>query len=414
MKSKLFFSTLMAIVMGCSGVWAIAPSDFAPKFKVDLDEELPPITELREQFRPAPVYDRKYKYYWRIGNQFDREFAQTIRRYGSRDRRLKWEGEDEFYAMIKNMDPKMYPYIGPYLHTVPGIPEKILNMPGIKETKNKFPTRIAPQVADIEDLEMLSPVFYFLLMPEAWKDNTEHEEIQIPRKLPEPVNKYRLKLLNDISRIIRPEDFAPGAVAASKVEKSLRTINPTENSPLTSPDIEAFVGTLDELNNFGDNLMVELRLVEAGNLLEAWEKANDKSPGVPGLKDLVNPCVRLVQKVRLAGLEGEFKSIIAKQGFNEKEWAYTCDKTVKAYRVLNMTQIEARAVKFYKKNVFEDVLNSYEYKYGEMIAATMQSIVEMYTAPLEDVLEVKKNYKAIEDSLTKSHQRIGAQTIYLK
>ncbi len=79
-----------------------------------------------------------------------------------------------------------------------------------------------------------------------------------------------------------------------------------------------------------------------------------------------------------------------------------------------MTQIEARAVKFYKKNVFEDVLNSYEYKYGEMIAATMQSIVEMYTAPLEDVLEVKKNYKAIEDSLTKSHQRIGAQTIYLK
>ncbi len=414
MKKRLFWGVLVSVVLGCARAQAIAPSDFAPKFKVDLDEELPPIVELREQFRPAPVYDRKYKYYWRIGNKFDKEFAQTIRRYGTRDRRLKWEGEDELYAMIKNMDPKMYPYIGPYLHTVPGIPEKILNMPGIKETKNKFPTRIAPQVADIENIEMLSPVFYFLLMPEAWSENADHEEIQVPQKLPEPINKYRLKLLDDIASIIRPEDFAPGAVVKGRVEKNLRTINPTEKSLLTSPDIEAFVGTLDELNEFGDNLMVELKLVEAGHLLEAWEKANDKGPGLAGIKDLVNPCARLVQKVRLAGLENEFKVIVSKQGFNEKEWAYTCEKTIKAYRVLNMTQMEARGVKLYKQNVFEDTLNSYEYKYGELIAATMQSVVEMYSAPLEDVLEVKKNYKAIEDSLRKSHQRIGAQTIYLK
>ena len=53
------------------------------------------------------------------------------------------------------MPPQMYEYIGPYLHTVPGIPEKVLNMPGIKETKNKFPSRIAPQLADIEDIEMI-------------------------------------------------------------------------------------------------------------------------------------------------------------------------------------------------------------------------------------------------------------------
>ena len=46
----------------------------------------------------------------------------------------------------------------------------------IKETKNKFPTRIAPQLADIEDLEFLSPYLYYLLMPEMWPENRRSPE----------------------------------------------------------------------------------------------------------------------------------------------------------------------------------------------------------------------------------------------
>ena len=395
MKCKAVLYGILVGAIGIHCAQAIAPSDFAEKFKIDLNEQLPAIEELRNLFRPAPVYDRKYKYYWRIGRKFDRDFAQTIRRYGGRDKRLKWEGEDELYAMIKNMDPKMYPYIGPYLHTVPGIPEKILNMPGIKETKNQFPKRIAPQVADIEDLEMLSPAFYFLLMPEAWADNSEHDEIIIPQKLPEPVNKYNSKLIDNIIKNIRPQNYAEGSVAKGDVNRELRTIRPTQSSPLTTPDIEDFVGTLDALNGFGEDVFVQVRLLEAGNLLESWENAEGKGTGVPNLKDLVHPCARLVQKVRLAGLSGEFKSIIAKYGFNENEWAYTCDKTIKAYRLLNMSQTEAKAVRLYKKNVFGDTLAAYDYKYGVLVAATMQSVVEMYHAPIEDMLEVKKNYKLI-------------------
>ena len=414
MRIKAIFGGILICALWCGSVMAIAPADFADKLKVNLNEDIPPLQELREQFRPAPVYDRKYKYYWQIGTKFDTDFAQTIRRYGSRDRRLKWAGEDELYGMIKNMDPKMYQYIGPYLHTVPGIPEKILNMPGIKETKNKFPTRIAPQVADIEDLEMMSPIFYFLLMPEAWAENSKHEEITIPRKLPEPTNKYHSKMIDDIAKVVRPQDYAPGAVVKNPIEKELRTIQISESSPLTSPDIEAFVSTIDDINRFGEDINVQMRLVEATGLLEAWENAQGKGSGVPGLKDMVYPCSRLVQKVKVAGLINDFNEIIAKQGFDEKEWAYTCDKTMRAYRMLNMSQAEVRAVRLYRKNAFGDMLAAYDYNYGVLIATTMQAFVEMYTAPLEDMLEVKKNHKSIENTLKKNSQRIVIQSIYLK
>lgn len=414
MKYGKGIGSAIAALMWCFSVQAIAPSDYADRFKIDLSEKLPAITELREMFRPAPVFDRKYDYYWNIGDKFDKSFAQTIRKYGSRDKRIKWQGEDEFYEMIKTMPQEMYEYIGPYLHTLPGIPEKVLNMPGIKETKNKFPSRIAPQVADIEDIEMLSPVFYFLLMPEMWPENYSSEEIEIPQKLPEPANKYRPKLLDDIAKRIRPQDFAPGAKAESSVESRLRTINPDAKSPLTSADIQAFVKTLDELKVFDEDIYKKMKITEAGYLIENWEDASGKGTGLPNLKDLVHPCARFVQKARLSGLDGDFMSIISKEGFSEEEWAYTCDKTVKAYRLLKMSQVELQTLLLYKRNIYKDVLGVYSYKYGPLIATTMQSMVERYNASLSDMAEVKKNYKLIENALRDGKNRIAGQEIYLK
>ena len=136
MKFRFFIFICFLLILSGGKANAISPADYADRFKIDLEASLPKIEDLRIQFAPAPVYDRKYKYYWSIGDKFDKEFAQTIRKYGTREKRLKWQGEDEYYEMIKSMPPQMYEYIGPYLHTVPGIPEKVLNMPGIKETKN--------------------------------------------------------------------------------------------------------------------------------------------------------------------------------------------------------------------------------------------------------------------------------------
>ena len=71
----------------------------------------------------------------------------------------------EMYDMLMMLPKEYYPYIGPMLHTFPGISDRILMLPGIKETKNKFPERIAPQLQGIEDLEFLSPHLYILLIP---------------------------------------------------------------------------------------------------------------------------------------------------------------------------------------------------------------------------------------------------------
>lgn len=414
MKKKVYILAFIALIIGGGEAKALAPADYAEFFKIDLSEKLPPIEELREQFRPAPVYDRKFEYYWKIGPKFDRSFAQTIRKYGTRSKRLKWEGEDEFVEMIKDMPPETYEYIGPYLHTLPGIPEKILNMPGIKETKNKFPSRIAPQVADIEDIEMISPVFYFLLMPEFWPENHEGEELDIPPKLPEPVNKYHPKLLDSIAKKIKPADFMPGANIESPVESRLRTINPDENSPLSTPDIKAFVNTLKELREFGNDIYRQVRLIEAGRLLENYENAIGRGVGVPDLKDTVHPCARLVQKIRLSGMESDFKAIISEQGFDSSEWAYTCDKTIKAYRLLNMSQAEAQTLKLFRHNIYGDSLEAFDYKYGPMIASVMQAMIERYNSPLGDMLEVKKNYKEIEEALQSSKMRIVGQGIFMK
>ena len=408
---KICFAAFAVMLSNSS--MAIAPSDYAENFIIDLDEPLPRIEELREQFRPAPVYDRKFDYYWNIGTEFDREFAQTIRRYGTRNKRLKWASEEKLLDLLQSVPPEMYEYIGPYLHTVPGIPEKILNMPGIKETKNKFPSRIASRFADIEDIEMLSPAFYFLLMPEIWPENQDPNEKPVPAPLPLPSNKYNPKLLDSITKVVRPEDFAPGAVVKSPLRSRLRTLDPEASSLLSSPDVKAVAKTIVNLIDFGNNIDVQLRIIEAGNLLDAWDEARGKGLGVAHLKEIVHPCSRLVQKVRLAGLERDFKRIIAKNAFDEKSWAYTCDKTIKAYRLLNISQIEAQTLMLFRKNVFMDQLGRYNYKYGPIIAAIMQSTVERYNAPLSDMLEVKRNYSEIENALRESKLRIGTDPIFI-
>ena len=392
---------------------AIMPADFAENYKIDLDEELPPIDELREQFRPASSFNRKFDYYWNIGPIFDKEFARTIRKYGTRTKRIKWENEDSLLSMIDSMPPEMYEYIGPYMHTVPGIPEKILNMPGIKETKNKFPSRIASRFEDIEDLEMLSPSLYYLLMPEIWPENQDINEIMPPKPLPEPVSRYNPELFDKIAQVVRPEDFAPGAVTEDSLDSRLRTIEPQENSPLTGADIRAFAATIADLKDFGDNLQNQLMIIEAGHLLDAWDDARGKGVGVPYLKGMVHPCARLVQKVRLAGLKNKFDKIIAPHAFDEKSWALTCDKTIKAYRLLNMGHEAMISIVSYRKNIFQDQIEKYGNEYAPIIAAVMQSTIESFKAPIADMIAVKKNHKLLESTFRKNKWRIGTEEIFL-
>ncbi|MBO5442167.1 MAG: hypothetical protein J6A33_00085 [Alphaproteobacteria bacterium] len=385
-----------------------AERDYSDYFQIDLDMKLPTLAELQKKYVINQNYDRKYEFYWNIGNVFDNVFRATISTYGMNEKRLKNENEEALIEMLKGIPPEYYQYIGPYLHTVPNISEKVLNMPGIKETKNQFPTRIAPQLADIEDLEFLSPYLYFVLMPEAWPEyheTTERPAVPIKKK---PKVEHDEKFYSRIKELVPVDEFLPDAQKPKTGMSDLRTIEPTKDSPLTSADVKAFMATLDKVYAFGKHNYNVSKIYDAGFLLDVWEQEHGSKLAFNMLKDVVNPCQRLVQKIRIAGLEREFRLSIAEQGFDVKGWAYTCDKTIKAFRVSNISRATVATIKAYEKGLYDSYFDQMGDKKAEMQYQAMQSLVEMNRAPLEDVLEVRKNREELRQKLNSMKNRIIA------
>lgn len=388
----------------CGNCFALEPKDYASFFEIDMDEEFPSFKELEQKyFHDSSDYEPKYAYRAEIGNVFDKEFRQMIASYGSSEKRLKSPVEDDYMDMINSVPKEMYPYIGPQLHIAYGVPEKIKNMPGIKETKNKFPQRIAPQLADIENIEFLSPHLYFLLMPEIWPENNLHVEY-VPQKIKTKVKAdISPNVMEKVMKIVPPEDFYPDAKEKTSPQRSdLRTLNPTKDSALTSGDIKAFAATLDKLDKFAKSGQVRQKVFSAGTLLDAYETDNGKALPLNNFKDLVNPCQRLVQKIKIAGLESEFRKILAEDGFEPKGWAYTCDKTIKAYRKSRMTTFMMRDLQDYRHGVYEDYMRqTLSPRQQAAQFAAIQTNIEMYASPVEDVLEAMKNAELLREQFRK-------------
>lgn len=139
MKTKILcLFAALSVFSAAATAEAVSPADYADRFKVDMNERIPPIEELRKMFAPKPVYDRKFDYFWNIGTVFDKGFAKTIRQYGTRQTRLKWPGEDIMLEQLKNTPKEYYQYIGPYLHTIPGISEKSFTIRALRKRKTSF------------------------------------------------------------------------------------------------------------------------------------------------------------------------------------------------------------------------------------------------------------------------------------
>ena len=103
MKTKILcLFAALSVFSAAATAEAVSPADYADRFKVDMNERIPPIEELRKMFAPKPVYDRKFDYFWNIGTVFDKDFAKTIRRFGTRQTRLKCPGEDIMLEQLKN------------------------------------------------------------------------------------------------------------------------------------------------------------------------------------------------------------------------------------------------------------------------------------------------------------------------
>lgn len=377
-----------------------SPTDYKKYYEVDLDAPVPDLAALaRELDEKTDNYDPKYILSWDMGITFNPEISGIITAYGTTEKRIKKATDDTLYEQIASLPKEYYPYIGPNLHTLQGIPEKVLNMPGIKETKNQFPKIIAPQLQDIEDLEFLSPNLYILLMPQMWPSN--QKPVEHPRR--QKVNAGKVTYDADFYEKVLSKIPDQGFGGASRSGETplpdrLRTLNPDKNSALTTADIKAFLNTLDGVKKFS-TLENYIKILQAGALLDYWEQKNGENLMVNGLKDVVNPCQRLALKIKWAGMENEFMMVVAPQGFNLKEWAYTCDKTIKAYRVAHIPMAYVTTIAAFKKGLLDTYFKTMNPKWRDKNYATLQSLSEMYNAPEADVFEALKNEAEIKEKL---------------
>lgn len=154
------------------------------------------------------------------------------------------------------------------------------------------------------------------------------------------------------------------------------------------------------------------RIYNAGSFLDRWEQENGKGLTVNMLKDMVNPCQRLVQKLRMAGMELQLRMAVGGEGFTPESWAYTCDKTIKAYRMGMMRSSTLASLKAFRDGAYNRYL---EENLGGRKAAlqfqTMQTLVEMYRAPLNDILEARKNRKLLKKEFEAGKYRILGQPV---
>lgn len=377
--------------------------DFASFFEMDLDDDkLPKMEDLYVIMKKYEVYNKKYDSFYDLLGDFDEEFKNTIASYGMQEKRLKGENEDLYIEFLSHIPKKYYQYLGPQLFEVPNMSEKVLNLPGIKETKNKFPTRIANAVKDIENIELLSTHLYALLMPEMWGE--VDMEIEYPQTVPyTPKLIYNKNLGPVLRKFVKPEKFQPGYKEDNKKTKSdLRTLKPTKDSLLTSADIKAFISTIDEVDEWANKAENVDLFSKASILWNLYDKEDAVGKYVPsGLMDLVHPCSRFVQKAKILGKDKELGLIVAKKGFTLNEWGYTCDKTIKAHRVANITVPMVRVVREFQRGYHDYEISSMSNFTQNVRFATMQGIVQAYKAPMSDVLEYRKNRKEFVEKLKK-------------
>lgn len=388
--------------------------DYVDAYEIDLEKgDLPTLEEIKAFFfNQETLYNTHYRSVFDLTGDFDPEFYQKIAAYGLREKRLKWENEEAILEVLKALPKDMYQYIGPMLFTIPNMSEKILNLPGIKETKNKFPTRIADAVKDIEDIEFISPFLYHLLRPEVWGEVDENIEYPKPRKM-HPKVVYDANFYRAIRQIVPPEKYNEDKQKSNRLERGdLRTISPTKNDLLTAADVEAFMNTLDGVENWARENGRQYQIYRITTMWEAYEmsKPDNKIPA-PGLRDIVNPCQRLVQKATIIGDEWSLAKVVAKQGFSLNEWAYTCDKTVKAYRLSQIPGYMVLAIRRYQKGLDDDEVKRLSPRMQQARYAAMQAIIEMYKAPLNDVREVRKHRKALHDKWFENDFKIAGTPI---
>ena len=367
-------------------------------YDVDLNEKIPAVTLLEQEYKKATSrYDWKYDYRWNIPTTFDRGFKKQIQTFGSVEKRLNNPDEEELLLMLKRVPKSFYPYLGPMLHNMRGLSGKILDLPGIKETKNKFPERIASKLQDVPDIEFVSPELYIYLSPQFWGE--DFDSLEFPQELQNQNEKMpNIKISPEFLKRVKDK------VAARSKKKSyegFRNFNPDENTPLSSADVRAFLDTLDGLEKFRKSGNNEIRLILIDNLMQYWDQKNGTDENAAFLKTVVNPCQTIVRKINWTNLRTEFQDAIGAQGFGLKDWAYTCDKVVKAARYIDMPYAYVTSIKLLKKGIVYKLLEKQNFTEEERQRQKyyMEAVVHMYDTSQENLDAVRPYAREVRDRL---------------
>ena len=358
-------------------------------FAINMQEIPPNIEKLGREYRHAQSqYDWKYAYRWNMPPIFDNEFHNIITTFGAVEKRINNPDEEYILRWLKSLPKEYYPYIGPLLHTMRGLSGKVLDLPGIKETKNKFPTRLASVFEDIPDIEFASPAMYIYLMPEVWgeKNSLEAPDLQY-RKLQNP---HKIKINPDfVAQVLQNVPEENFALNQQEKPQNLgqRHYFADSQTPLSSADVKAFINTGEGLKKFISQNNNELRFIMVDSLMRYQDIKNGENESVSFLKTAVNPCQTIARKVKWLRQYSAFQTAIGAQGFGLEDWAYTCDKIVKAYRVYKMPMSYIGVLNYTRKGLYDKNLKNYGYAPEEL--QTMRyhnaAFVQMYIATANDI-----------------------------
>ncbi len=320
-------------------------------FDIDLSENIPALWKLEREYKNSNSdYDWRYDLSWNMPTAFDTDFKKDITYFGSIEKRLQNADEESIYQDLKRMPKDFYPYIGPMLHSVRGLSGKILDMPGIKETKNQFPTRIASKVQNIPNLRFVSPELYLYLMPELWGEGIFNREKPQKRQHLEKTVRVKInpEFIERIKNNVSIDDYSRFS-QGKKQNIGIRHYNADKNTPLSQADVVAFISTLNRLDDFRKQNDYEFRFMMLDNLLQYWDEKNGIPRDIAFLRTIVNPCQTVARKIKWSNKRTEFQQVIGNEGFGIDDWAYTCDKTIKAYRVTSSTLSDIGMIRLFKK-----------------------------------------------------------------
>ena len=105
----------------------------------------------------------------------------------------------------------------------------------------------------------------------------------------------------------------------------------------------------------------------------------------------MNPCQTIVRKIKWSGQRQDFQKIIGTEAFGLDDWAYTCDKTLKAYRAISQDNAMVTALNILKKGYAYKLINQLNYYTPE------ERLIHKYfiEASIQLYSSTKNNMKAV-------------------